>query len=129
MQPQLVDSLKITAIGMSLVFLAILVLWGMMELLVQMTIRRIRAEKGSGEAEARSTEPAESEIQTDHSVQRRAAAAALAVALALESAKSSPANGQPAPKEQISAWQSLMRSGQLNQRSSLFTRKPRGRVR
>lgn len=131
MTPQLLDSLRITAIGMGLVFLAILALWGIMELLVQMTIRRIRSEV---ETIADESEPEDSPLdlgQPNRSLHLRAAAAAVAVALALESTKTKGAspNLLPAPKEQISAWQSLMRSSQLNQRSSLFNRNPRGRVR
>ncbi|KPL76486.1 hypothetical protein ADN00_10955 [Ornatilinea apprima] len=131
MLPQLMDSLKITAIGMGLVFIAILVLWGLMELLVQVTVRRVKAEIAPRENELETGGAAPSLPDANLQTRQRAAAAAVATALALQDAKSDhkPIRVLPAPKEQASAWQTLMRASHLNQRSSLFTRKPRGRVR
>lgn len=131
MSHTLISALWITLIGMGLVFIALLLLWGLMELMVRLTSRSVE-EKPPPE-----TAPAVP-CGNDQAVQRaKAAAAAVAVVIAC-------ANAQPAGGAQISshgaavskniagapgaasAWQSANRSSQINQNAALYNRKPRG---
>lgn len=112
----IVNSLIITAIGMGLVFVAILLLWGVMEALVRLTADRAAPQP----AEAGPEPPAGDQ----RLVKQRAAAAAVAVALALHSRQLQ--FPEPAQTGELSAWQAVRRAGLLNQRSATFTRKPRG---
>jgi Na+-transporting methylmalonyl-CoA/oxaloacetate decarboxylase gamma subunit len=96
-------SLWITAIGMGLVFGAILLLWGMMSLMT-----RILAER-----EADPQVP-------DESRERKARAAAAAVAAALAEQAQSRIGHFPMPNTAlVSAWQLGMRSRQMYQKGSL----------
>lgn len=132
-----VSTLWITLIGMGLVFIGLLALWGFMELIVKLTnwyaLRHPEEEEGEEEEEAAGEEaqPVEA-LPAPSAVKQQAAAAAVAIALALEAAsearvpvfsQSQVGVGQP------SAWQAVMRSTQLNQRASQFNRKSRGNVR
>jgi len=103
------DALWITLIGMGLVFLAILLLWGLMALLVRLT-----AEKP---AAAVPEQPRENPVitvaveQDQHELRRRAAAAGVAAALAM---KGTPAPSKPpAPAISVNSWQSVQRASQL----------------
>jgi sodium pump decarboxylase gamma subunit len=100
---QLTISLWITAIGMGLVFGAILLLWGLMSLMT-----RILAE-----AEANHEVPDEARAQ-----KARAAAAAVAVALA-EQAQSRVGHFPMPNTALVSAWQLGMRTRQMYQKGSL----------
>ncbi len=103
------DVLWITLIGMGLVFIAILLLWGLMVLLVRLT------------AEKQETSPVERPLVVldgsdllpttpDRARKRRAAAAGVAVALAL----AQPESAARQAGSSISAWQAVHRAGQLN---------------
>ena len=100
-------SLQITAVGMGLVFSAIVVLWGMMSLLTAL----IRDKEPASDA----PEPApviESGL--------KAQAAAVAVALALAEQETSTAHPLPLPPTSIvSAWQLGMRTRQMYQKGKL----------
>ena len=133
----LLQALQIALIGMSLVFIGLLLLWGLMEITVQLTAwynrRHPEEEKeGEGEAPAVAAEaPAAVEPPVPSALKQKAAAAAVALALALEESAAvemavSHSNGYSV---QPSAWQAVMRSAQLNQRSNQFTRRPRGSAR
>ncbi len=99
----LITSLWITAIGMGLVFGAILLLWGLMFLMT-----RILAERKSSP-----------EVQDEARAQKaRAAAAAVAVALA-EQAQNRIGHFPMPNTALISAWQLGMRSRQMYQKGSL----------
>ncbi len=113
------SALWITLIGMGLVFLALLLLWGLMELMMRLTARSAAAD----EAEAAETAAEEVASQADSSRLARAAAAAVAVALALRQATLPPEGPADA---QVSNWQAAMRTARLNQRANMFTRKQRG---
>ncbi len=128
-----ISTLWITLIGMGLVFIGLLALWGMMELIVKLTARY----------NLRHPEEAEEEEETGEEIQvvaappaadvlkPQAAAVAVAVALALEAESEAAAPVLSYPQfngGQASAWQAVMRSAQLNQRSNQFSRKPRGNV-
>lgn len=95
MMETLLLSLQITALGMGLVFAAILLLWGLMSVLTA-----LRSEK-------RQPDPA---AQTD--LRARAAAAAVAAALAGQQVSSA----RPLPESPtaiVSAWQLGMRTRQM----------------
>lgn len=107
----MVDALWITLIGMGLVFVAILLLWGLMALLVRLTDEKEVAE----EEEALELEQAA--VPTDGSLvdrKYRAAAAAVAIALALRKPVRAGQTAQPAGS--LSAWQAVNRANQISQR-------------
>lgn len=118
----LVNALWITLIGMGLVFLALLLLWGMMELMMRITSRAALSEL----EEARDAEAAGAPDATavaSHSKAALAAAVAVAVALAQHQTAApveSPINAN------ISVWQAAMRTARLNQRANQYMRKQRG---
>lgn len=103
MSNTLTQSLQITALGMGLVFAAILLLWGMMSLLTALTAERSR----SGSAGADSVMDSELKAQ----------AAAVAVAIALAEQQTSLAHPLPDPPTAfVSAWQLGMRTRQMYQK-------------
>ena len=119
---QIDQSLLITAIGMGLVFILIILLWGLMAILVIITNRwDFMAQAEEGEAEAGD---AKAEITMDLAV-NKASIVAIAVAAAL-------ASGQkimhiaPMQSGGISNWQAVTRANTLASISSIFNRKPRG---
>ena len=91
-------SLWITLIGMGLVFVAIIILWGLMALLV-----RVTRDKPVDEISITAANQPNTDL--------KAKAAAAAVAVALATAKSSSFQGefQP-PSDTVSAWQSANRN-------------------
>lgn len=109
----LILSLQITALGMGLVFGAILLLWLMMTLLTMLTADKEGAESASAEVSAsNSTGPAS--VSTDSDLAR---AAALAVAVALTEQELSSAHPLPDPPTAIvSAWQLGMRTRQMSEK-------------
>ncbi len=130
-----VSTLWITLIGMGLVFIGIMALWGLMELIVKLTNRYALTHPEEGEAEAEAGEtneptPMVEARPVDSANKQRAAAAAVAIALALEAEAEAEATVLAQPQNgQASAWQAVMRSAQLTQRSNQFNRKSRGNVR
>ncbi len=122
----LVASLWITLIGMGLVFIGILLLWGLMEVIVRVTARFAGKEEEEGEEEGESEPEAAPLPAVDGSLKKRAAAAAVAVALALRKPVARVPLARPA--DGGSAWQSVARASQLNHPTQL-ARKSRGNVR
>ncbi|HML22935.1 MAG TPA: OadG family protein [Aggregatilinea sp.] len=110
MGENLVDALEITVIGMTLVFGAIFLLWGVMSLLVRLTADGPEAEEEAPEAEA---------VDAGTDRKRRAAAAAVAVALAREHDHTLPHAFPIPPTPIVSAWQAVMRGRQLKQRGPI----------
>lgn len=114
MPPDLGLALLVSLLGMSLVFAAIVLLWGVMALLVRLTAQAapivdpaVAGQEpglaGAGEQRAR--------------LARRAAAAAVGVALAQQAPswpRAEPGVSAPA----MSAWQVAMRASQLRQRGT-----------
>lgn len=85
----LLPALLITALGMGMVFVAILLLWGLMELIVRLLPERaapapaaVTVVEAAGEVEASRARAAALEAERENL--RRAAAAAVAVAIELE---------------------------------------------
>lgn len=96
MDAAIVSALQITLAGMALVFLAILVLWLVMALLVRWTAPR--------------------QVEGDAGQAQQAAAAALAVALAQQASQSMLHEFPLPPTAIVSAWQAVMRGKMLNKR-------------
>ena len=107
--------LWITAIGMGLVFAAILLLWGLMALLVRVTEPRPSA---AVPAVVEAIPAALTEAETDAELRRkRAAAAAVAVALALRAAPPRAAQRTPeAAAAGVATWQAVQRAQELSRR-------------
>lgn len=132
-----VATLWITLIGMGLVFVALILLWGLMEATVKGTAWYNKRhpeveEEVAEEEEVADAVPAIEDQPAPTAIKQQAAAAAVAVALALRSESPEAAGQLPVVSGysgQPSAWQTVMRSAQLTQRSNQFTRKSRGNVR
>jgi len=104
MSSNLLLAIQITAVGMGLVFGAILVLWLMMTLLTALT-----ADKESASDSPKSDSAATSNIL--------AQAAAIGVAMAMAEQRLSSAHPLPEPPTAIvSAWQLGMRTRQMTQK-------------
>ena len=117
------NALWITLIGMGLVFVAILVLWGLMLLLVKFTSQPESQPEAPALADGAAPAP-EAEAAPGEALQlkRRAAAAAVAVALALTAQQTSQP-GRARDANAVSAWQAIQRATQLEQRSQISRRK------
>lgn len=109
-------ALEITALGMGLVFSAIILLWWMMALLT-----RVLPEKETPTGDSDSAEP---HSVSESDVKARAAAAAVAIALAEHQLTHSPSLAVP-PTAIVSAWQLGMRTRQLSQKGTPLVRNPR----
>jgi len=101
----LLQGLTIAGIGMGLVFLMILALWGIMALLVLLTTRTKPPEVEAVE------QPAEPPTETDY----KAEAAAVAVAFALTQARARQQIKQKAGAAPTSQWLLTGRLQQINQ--------------
>lgn len=109
------NALWITLIGMGLVFIAILLLWGLMALIVRIFAEREAPVQAVEEpSAAQPAALAQSASPADGDRKRRAAAAAVAVALAVQHTARQPRS--KAPNGALSPWQSVHRAGQLSQR-------------
>jgi len=109
MSSNLNSALWITLIGMSLVFAAILLLWGVMALLMRVTAGLSRQEEAEAEA-------VKERLIAEQEMKRRAAIAAVSIALARELDSMGP-HEFPLPATSIvSAWQAVMRSRVMNKR-------------
>jgi Na+-transporting methylmalonyl-CoA/oxaloacetate decarboxylase gamma subunit len=116
----LLVALQITALGTVLVFAAIILLWGMMNLLTSMT-----AEKGTSASEDRSA-PASAEVASSGDRELRARAAAVAVAIALAEAQACREHPfSDPPTTIVSAWQLGMRTRQMYQKGISNRRRAR----
>jgi Na+-transporting methylmalonyl-CoA/oxaloacetate decarboxylase gamma subunit len=110
---ELQQGLLITAIGMGLVFVVIIFLWGLMALLVRLTTRKEPAAEAAPAAPDVTDEPLVPEMQTVER-QRRAAAAAAAAALAIAARRTRQKSGTaPEPADRLSPWQAVHRARQL----------------
>ena len=99
-------ALQITLVGMSLVFAAIVLLWGLMAALVRVTAEPPPADSGKIGVGALAQ-------PDDRELKRRAAVAAVAVASAHSQQR--PALPLP-PTANVSPWQAVMRANHLKQR-------------
>lgn len=111
----MINALWITLIGMGLVFIAILLLWGLMALLVRLTSEAAPA--GEIPTESAAASAAGADVATTGGAAARAAAAAVAVAMAMAAKK--PASPAAANRpDSISVWQAVHRASQISQRES-----------
>jgi Na+-transporting methylmalonyl-CoA/oxaloacetate decarboxylase gamma subunit len=109
MTENIILSLQITAVGMGLVFGAIIVLWGLMSLLTAI----IKDRQPAAEAESA---PAPAPAM-DSGLKARAAAVAVTLAIA-EQQTSTAHPLPPPPTSLVSAWQLGLRSRQLVEKGS-----------
>lgn len=119
------QGLLIAAIGMGLVFLALILLWGLMALLGRIPAGRKPAEEIAIAAEAPAEEAVEA-VSPDNSLRIKAAAAAVAIALGLQ--KSAILTAPKSPNA-VSSWLVARRSSQFNQNAVITNRKSRGSAR
>jgi Na+-transporting methylmalonyl-CoA/oxaloacetate decarboxylase gamma subunit len=109
------QGLLITAIGMGLVFVVIIFLWGLMAALMRLTSKEKKAKgQAIGEVE---TDPVVVLKMEAAEVQRRVVAAALAVAKAIEATQRRfVEEGDSIKLGSLSPWQTAHRSRQLENR-------------
>lgn len=120
-------SLLITGIGMGLVFAAILLLWGLMEILVRATQIRMKPNKITVDANREQIEAISSVDNDERKSKRRAAAVAVATALAIQ--QTIPTSIPVTQTTNLSAWQTIKRSAQLNKQINKFNRVARKTLR
>ena len=109
-------SLQITALGMGLVFGAIILLWLMMILLTSFT-----ADKKSQSDEAPASDSPEPDSVSETGYKLQAAAIAVAVALAEQGQSTARPLTEP-PTALVSAWQLGMRTSQRAQKGNFRRR-------
>jgi len=113
-------ALQITALGMGLVFAAIILLWWLMALLT-----KVAAEKeAEGSAPVSHTPPIFPSERGENEWRARAAAIAVAMALAEDQDSQAHLLSLP-PTAIISAWQLGMRTRQMYQKGTPIVRNPR----
>jgi len=115
----MVIALEITALGMGLVFAAIILLWWMMNLLTLIT-----ADKEQVLSEAPVSDVSRAAPVVNSDIKAKAVAVAVAIALAEQQA----CLAQPLSETQtaiISPWQLGMRTRQLSQKGTQRIRRPR----
>jgi Na+-transporting methylmalonyl-CoA/oxaloacetate decarboxylase gamma subunit len=120
----ILQSLLITAIGMGLVFLLIILLWGFMAGLVSLTNRLDFMAQDEAGGEGAGKEPEETTGEVPPAAEKQgiiAIAVASAITLGRKMIKVNP--GQPST---ASSWQAVTRANTLSQISAIFNRKPRG---
>ena len=110
----LTASLWITLIGMALIFLAILLLWGLMEAMMRITARFASGEKHEFAGETGEEQEIEASpiLSAASGQKKRAAAAAVAIALALRPGMR---RASTTAKSTGSAWSAVNRTRQLTQ--------------
>ena len=112
-------ALQVTALGMGLVFGAIVLLWGMMNLLTSLTADKEPA-SNPAEASPESVPPA----FLDDNVKAQAAAVVVAIALAEQQVSIAHVFTEP-PSVLVSAWQLGMRTRQMYQKGNSMKRRTR----
>lgn len=114
----LILALQITAVGMGLVFAAIILLWWVMALLVRLAGQDPAPEEDEEATGAAESVDAALTTQADSQPARKrlAAAAAVAVALARQCESSEPHEFPLPPTAIVSAWQAIMRTRMLSKR-------------
>ena len=114
------NALWITVIGMGLVFLAILLLWGLMALLVRLT-----GEKELGPLADETSSPADAAAAPSHvdlvlsARKRKAAVAAVAVVLARKGLREQYAHPAEHAASGVNLWQAVHRASELKGRANL----------
>ena len=118
----LTTSLWITAIGMGLVFAAIVLLWWMMALLTS----AIKDKANTSDEAENASASAENAARMRYKKEQKARAAAVAVATAIADHQVTHTHPLSLPPTTIvSAWQLGMRTRQLSQKGTPIVRQPR----
>lgn len=112
-------ALEITALGMGLVFAAILLLWWMIHALTSITARKATADKSPSGPDTNIPAPT-----IDEARKAQAAAVAVVIALAEQQASAMYSLSVP-PSAMVSAWQLGMRTRQMYQKGIPTRRHPR----
>jgi len=107
MLENLLSAFEITLIGMSLVFAAIILLWGLMVVLIRI------AEERKTPIKQPPSQDETNNLPTALIIDRRIHAAAIAVACALAQNKLAPREFPLPPTAIVSAWQAVARSNML----------------
>ena len=113
-------ALEITALGMGLVFAALILLWGMMNLLTAFTAEKQSLGADTADASGSPTSDLAT-LATEEAI--RAQAVAVAVAMAIAEQQASLLNAPPTAN--VSAWQLGMRSRQMYQKGGSMRRRAR----
>lgn len=113
-------ALQITALGMGLVFAAIVLLWWMMALLTNIAADKDTSSRLNGAAPVSS----EHAPVMESDIRAQAAAVGVAMALAEQQAAHAHALSDP-PTAIVSAWQLGMRTRQMYQKGRPIARSPR----
>jgi Na+-transporting methylmalonyl-CoA/oxaloacetate decarboxylase gamma subunit len=119
------SALWMTLIGMGLVFIALLLLWGLIAFMVNATSKMAEkeaAEAAGGVSEEEAAVTEEPAALPGTALRKQAAAAAVAVALQIQARTTGQRVSLPA-SEPFSAWQSVMRANRLTQKSRTYSRK------
>ncbi len=126
MSELLSQGLLMTAIGMGLVFLALIFLWGLINLIARLPIGAKKEEEAAPSEEAEAASPTPPAEDNRQALRARAAAAAVAAALAMQRSamRIAPPTGQT-----VSAWQAARRSSQFALNAQITSRKTRSSVR
>jgi sodium pump decarboxylase gamma subunit len=127
MSELLSQGLLMTAIGMGLVFLALIFLWGLINLIARLPVGAKKKEEEVAPSEqAEAAPPAPPAEDNRQALRARAAAAAVAAALAMQRSamRIAPPSGQT-----VSAWQAARRSSQFALNAQITSRKTRSSVR
>ncbi len=109
----LTASMIITAIGMGLVFVGVLLLWALMEGIVRLTAGTDKEEGEKEESE---------EVKMPGLDVRKQRVAAVAVAFALSVKQRVVRQAEPTEGNALSAWQMVRYASRLSRRASLFNR-------
>jgi sodium pump decarboxylase gamma subunit len=120
MSEALSQGLLITLIGMGLVFLALILLWWLMDLMVRIRLPKRKESEEAGEEEALAANVEEATGNELGALRARAAAAAVAAALGIQAAR---VHLAPPAGQSLSPWQAVRRSGQINQSAKINSRK------
>lgn len=116
----MIIALETSALGMGLVFAAIILLWWMMNLLTSLT-----ADKGASSSRSTTvSDSAEPAPAAECDIKAKAAAVAVAIALAEQQASLAHLLSEP-PTAIVSAWQLGTRTRQLYEKRTPLARKPR----
>jgi sodium pump decarboxylase gamma subunit len=121
------QGLLMTAIGMGLVFLALIFLWGLINLIARLPVKDKVAEET-----AEPEEPPVAEVSTaveEPRPARRAQAAAAAVAAALALRRQAARLAPPPQGSAISPWQAARRGSQFAMNAHITSRKSRSSAR
>ena len=114
MNANLINALLVTAIGMGLVFAAILLLWGMMAALVRIAGKQFKETIPNSIAASENKNMPANPLD----LKRRAAAIAVSVALAQQADQDEPHEFPLPPTALVSAWQAVMRTKMLSKRGN-----------